>query len=429
MCLNLYAHKYFMSLFFQCDCSFEYDDMLFHIIGHKYGQSETVVRSELHEYLSTHHGLADLHAKDYLRRKGTDIEDFMEFVKRPGNRCDEVGLYFLARELGFHYAVIGKTTVYFSYQEPQDTAPHPDVDFVFVYLGKSVYHNTKPLDRPPLLSNPPEPTPRGASADQDPDYVPEDSEKKPRKPKPKPKPPKPAHQYNTRGTKGLHDHKAPSAPPPPAPPAAQKKKKRKRKPRTIVVKTKHYYIRKPRVFVKKCTLCPQSFKSQALLNEHTQKDHQGYKFMCQRRDCGKEYTSQLALSKHEKTHGNMKHQCPNCPRSYPYKSELERHITVHSLAKNFPCKYPRCKVACKTQAEYHRHYGRHAALPNSFICEVCEKGFRFRKNLLQHTSLHSEELEFKCDQCNARFKWRSSLRYHVQQDHVKPPARSSSPEF
>lgn len=53
-----------------------------------------------------------------------------------------------------------------------------------------------------------------------------------------------------------------------------------------------------------------------------------------------------------------------------------------------------------------------------FICDVCQKFFPRKVNLVQHMGLHSEKMAaFACDQCDIKFAWKTTLRKHKIREH------------
>ena len=173
----------------------------------------------------------------------------------------------------------------------------------------------------------------------------------------------------------------------------------KKTPKIKAYTAKEYKIHcKKWEVVKKCTLYKQTFTSQKDLNVHTQ-DFHNYKFICKHRKCGKIFSSESSLKKHELRHSEMKFKCNVCCRSFPFQSELNSHQAVHSEEKNFKCSYPRCQGEYKTKEEYNRHYKTHRPSSEHHQCPVCKKVFTKKKYLREHKQAHTGELQFNCDIC------------------------------
>ena len=55
---------------------------------------------------------------------------------------------------------------------------------------------------------------------------------------------------------------------------------------------------------------------------------------------------------------------------------------------------------------------------NKYWCEICEKGFAKKSNLLSHIGLHDKSVrKHKCPECTDTFAWKSSLNRHVERQH------------
>jgi len=76
---------------------------------------------------------------------------------------------------------------------------------------------------------------------------------------------------------------------------------------------------------------------------------------------------------------------PHCEKIFRFKSDMERHIIVHTNYKPYACKYPSCTKAFK----------RPDALKN-------------------HTQIHDKGFPFLCNfpGCEAKFNKKSALKYH-----------------
>ena len=50
--------------------------------------------------------------------------------------------------------------------------------------------------------------------------------------------------------------------------------------------------------------------------------------------------------------------------------------------------------------------------PRPFVCDVCDKSFKLKHHLVQHTRFHSGEKPFRCDHCGKRFSYSGSFSQH-----------------
>ena len=51
--------------------------------------------------------------------------------------------------------------------------------------------------------------------------------------------------------------------------------------------------------------------------------------------------------------------------------------------------------------------------PRPHVCEVCDKAFKLKHHLVEHTRLHSGEKPYCCDGCGKRFRHSGSYSQHM----------------
>ncbi|KAG5669052.1 hypothetical protein PVAND_016953 [Polypedilum vanderplanki] len=110
------------------------------------------------------------------------------------------------------------------------------------------------------------------------------------------------------------------------------------------------------------------------------------------------------------------HTCQICQKSFKRKIDLIHHKNIHIEAK-YEC--TKCKQKFKSLGYFKKH--------ECNICKICERSFSSKQQLKVHQRLsHSEGLKialFQCDLCGKEFKYRHGVLYHMQVEHIKGPKK------
>ena len=97
-------------------------------------------------------------------------------------------------------------------------------------------------------------------------------------------------------------------------------------------------------------------------------------------------TQEAPLYQETMTQGKKSFKClaPNCQKTYRFKSDMERHIVIHSTQKNCVCTFPKCGKSFKRPDALKNHMQAHAE-NNIFICPMPDCNAQFhKKNILQY---------------------------------------------
>lgn len=171
------------------------------------------------------------------------------------------------------------------------------------------------------------------------------------------------------------------------------------------------YSRNPMQGNFQCQQCGKVFRRRNNLAVHEKKHHsktdagsvdtdvqvnekkeKSYKIMCTK--CGKTFLTLTSLKHHtRRVHtdpaefGVMPHACLHCEKRFVRKTELERHIVIHTGIRPFKC-------------------------------SVCPRDFVLDAELKRHLKHHNNERAHKCSECPMAFTVPCHLRRHFATYHA-----------
>ena len=99
------------------------------------------------DYIENHSESIKIIASDFLKCKGQTLEVYLDFIRVPGNKGDELAVHLLACMANLKVVVMTKTRIW---STVMDCDPF-SADIVLVYLGKSTFRDTTPTPSKPTL--------------------------------------------------------------------------------------------------------------------------------------------------------------------------------------------------------------------------------------------------------------------------------------
>lgn len=172
-----------------------------------------------------------------------------------------------------------------------------------------------------------------------------------------------------------------------------------------------------------CFICCKGFWDYKALFQHYKTSHEDYNiFMCL--FCGKHHKIGYELKHHLKIHKQQlgketkrekrpaNFTCSLCPKSFPKKTQLQRHLETHkknetkiwiceTCGKNFNAKSTLINHAMVHQND------------KPYVCTICGEGFKNKYKLNYHKGIHTGEKNFGCEICGQRFRAKGTLKNHM----------------
>ena len=159
---------------------------------------------------------------------------------------------------------------------------------------------------------------------------------------------------------------------------------------------------------KYCPICNIAKTSHDSLRDHISRRHSDLKCPT----CSKQFITLATLKKHKYTHLEKSWKCDSCDKSFYFKSELETHKIKHQTDNKFQCIHKDCNREFAYPWDYNEHLEDYKNPPKQ--CPDCEFSTRSRKDMKQHSRVHTDELPYKCHKCGKGFRFTQQRKRHAE---------------
>uniref|UniRef100_A0A8C4ZY36 C2H2-type domain-containing protein n=1 Tax=Gadus morhua TaxID=8049 RepID=A0A8C4ZY36_GADMO len=128
-----------------------------------------------------------------------------------------------------------------------------------------------------------------------------------------------------------------------------------------------------------CNLCDKRFNRRVELEVHLRSHSREKRHWCPY--CGKEFLDYSNLKRHKYTHtGERPYACAHCTKSFVQSGHLKKHLrNVHKVDVYADLK------------DFESHFRVHTGTARQFPCNLCDKRFNRRVELVVHLRSHSRE--------------------------------------
>jgi len=162
-----------------------------------------------------------------------------------------------------------------------------------------------------------------------------------------------------------------------------------------------------------CPNCPKTFQHKKNVQKHIRVTHMGIRIECE--VCLKSFASKSDLKRHMNTHTMEKSlRCEFCGHYFGHKYTLKKHILSMHSERKLECHL--CDKMFPDQTMLQKHIKRHNPT-KMFHCDMCNKQFKLKCSLTEHLRSHNEDEQFICEKCPKKYLSARRLKEHDESAH------------
>ncbi|XP_055543974.1 zinc finger protein 782-like [Wyeomyia smithii] len=182
-----------------------------------------------------------------------------------------------------------------------------------------------------------------------------------------------------------------------------------------------------------CGMCNEDFEKNYQLAKHFEREHNDFRLQLYKCDiCPQKFTVLLAARIHRLTHKKdcvtmkprkipavERNDCTICDRVFKFNKELLAHMeSDHADAGMEFHQCLKCDKKFTSEAKLLKHdYNTHQGKQPQFFCSYCGRVFNKKLGLKDHENVHRGVKAYHCQDCNKDFTYKSTYDRHMQVVH------------
>ena len=138
--------------------------------------------------------------------------------------------------------------------------------------------------------------------------------------------------------------------------------------------------------------------------------------------CGKSFKVKVSLHGYFKRHkerGRPLH-CDKCDESFKQKVQLQNHSSTHTKERLYNCQQDKTSFYLFIYLFILRHVQAHAGAKPCH-CNHCGKSFTRSDHLSVHLRFQTEDKRYHCDKCANSFRQKAHLQNHLRTHNGEKP--------
>lgn len=132
--------------------------------------------------------------------------------------------------------------------------------------------------------------------------------------------------------------------------------------------------------------------------------------------------SDLALEDKDMGQDKLACEFDTCEKIFKSKKSLKEHTRIHNDEKPYSCAVSACGRAFTQYSSLQKHNRTHNG-ERPYICDLCNQSFTQLSNLKRHERVHNKERPYVCESCSKSYANFSNLKQH-QQTHMETEVRN-----